>query len=221
MFQRYWTEEMITFHILERYGSEPLNYHHYVTHYPAVHAAGIRLFGSWKEAIEACGLDYDEIRKYKRWSKERVIEEIQKRAEHGRSMTSGYNQRRNKSLYMAAVNHFKSWGAALEAAGIHYPPVRVRKRMTAEQVEAEVRKLLASGEDLAYPNMRTNHLALLTAAARKLGGGSWDAARHHCGITTNFRKPRQGVFSAILPDESETESAGPRRRRRRPVNDGC
>ena len=64
MFKKIWSPELIGEHIMSRYGQEPLNSHYYATTYPRVYAAAERFFGSWKEAIIACGLDYDEIRKY-------------------------------------------------------------------------------------------------------------------------------------------------------------
>ena len=62
MFRQTWRPEMIIDHILYRKDKERLNSHYYATTYPDVHAAAERLFGSWKAAIEAAGLDYSNQR---------------------------------------------------------------------------------------------------------------------------------------------------------------
>jgi 5,10-methylene-tetrahydrofolate dehydrogenase/methenyl tetrahydrofolate cyclohydrolase len=189
MFYSYWTESMIRSHIMARHGKEPLNYHYYVTEYPDVHAAAIRIFGSWENAIEACGIDYKTIRKYQRWSKARVISTIQELLGKGEVLSSQHVQNHHKALYMAAVKRFKNWGTALTAAGIDYKNIRQRRKMTPEEIKREILELNRRKEDLAYPHMREKYQYLLAAGMKKLGAGSWAEARRKCGITTNFRKP--------------------------------
>ena len=187
VFVRYWTGEMVCDHILRRYKKEPVNYHHYVTKYPDVHAAGIRIFGSWRNAIEACGINYDEVRKYKSWSKEKILEEIRKAHSRGEPLHSNYLQRNNKPLYMAAVKRFKGWKQAVQAAGLDYNKIRLRRNMSPEEIKSEITELFNRNESLSYTNMRAKYQYLLAAGMKKLGGGSWDAARKKCGITVNYR----------------------------------
>ena len=80
-----------------------MNSSFYSTYYPAVYAAAERIFGSWKNAIEACGLDYRKIRKYRIWSKETVIKEIKKRYKLGQSLNSKYAYKSDRPLYMVAL----------------------------------------------------------------------------------------------------------------------
>ena len=67
MFYRKWDDISIINHIMMKHGKKPLNSSFYARNYPAVYAAAERIFGSWKNAIEACGLDYSTIRKYRIW----------------------------------------------------------------------------------------------------------------------------------------------------------
>ncbi len=83
MFRRKWDDVSIINHIMSKHGKKPLNSSYYAANYPAVYAAAERIFGSWKNAIEACGLDYSTIRKYRIWNKETVINEIKKRQKSG------------------------------------------------------------------------------------------------------------------------------------------
>ncbi|OGV37590.1 MAG: hypothetical protein A2X48_22190 [Lentisphaerae bacterium GWF2_49_21] len=68
MFKRKWDAKSIINHILSRHGRKPLNAHYYASSYPAVYAAAERVLGSWGAAIEACGLDYGKICKYRKWT---------------------------------------------------------------------------------------------------------------------------------------------------------
>jgi 5,10-methylene-tetrahydrofolate dehydrogenase/methenyl tetrahydrofolate cyclohydrolase len=184
-----WNGEMICRHIIKRKGKTPLNYLYYATQYPDVHAAAQRIFGSWKNAIEECGIDYKNIRKYKTWSKMKVIEEIKKLHAKGEALSSNHIQKNNKPLYMAAVKRFKSWGKVIKASGIDYSKVRLRRSMNKKEIKKEILELFNNNENLSYPNMRQNHQYLLAAGMKKIGGGSWAKARRKCGIEINYRLP--------------------------------
>lgn len=179
---------MVKDHILSKVGSEPLYSHYYATTYPKVHAAALRLFGSWKGAIAACGLNYAMVRRYRSWSKEQVCHEIKSLAERRIDLSSKNIQLTQKALYMAAIKRFGSWEKALENSGIEYDSVRMRKHPTAEYLKEAIRSLYSQGENLSYTNMRKNHLYLLSHGIRKLGQGSWAKARNACGINDNYRK---------------------------------
>lgn len=173
--------------ILSLNGKEPLNSHYFSTTYPSVYAAAERIFGSWGNAITSCGLDYNAVRKYNRWTRVRIVTAIRKRYREGDPLSSQYIQNNCKPLYMASVHHFRSWGKAIQAAGIDYNTVRLRRSMKAEEIRAEILRLYNNGEDMAYSNMRKNHQYLLAYGMKVLGHGSWAEARRACGITENFR----------------------------------
>jgi len=194
MFKKIWTPEMIRDIILSANGKEPLNSHYFSTTYPYVYAAAERIFGSWGNAIRAAGLDYNLVRKYRSWNRMRVLSEIRKRHKNGESLSSQYVQFHFKSLYMAAIHYFESWGAAIKLAGLDYDNIRIRRSMTPRQIRAAIRRLYKQGVDLSYSNMRKNHQYLLAYGMKKLGGGSWAEARRVCGITENFRIPKEKRF---------------------------
>ena len=187
MFKKIWTPDMVVEIILSANGKEPLNSHYFSTTYPHVYAAAERIFGSWGNAIVASGLDYSSIRKYRSWSKMRIISAIKKRYRNGEPLSSQHVQNNFKSLYMASVHHFKSWGTAIRMAGLDYDTIRMRRSMTEQQIRDEIQRLYHNGEDMAYSNMRKNHQYLLAYGMKKLGGGSWAEARRVCGITDKYR----------------------------------
>lgn len=187
MFEKIWHPEMIQHHILERVNKEPLNSHYYANTYPDVYAAAERTFGSWGDAIISCGLDYRDIRKYRTWSRQAVLDAIREYAASGEPLYSQYAQNNFKPLYMAAIKRYGNWGRAVQAAGIPYSKVRLRRCMTQDEIRAEILDLFRRNESLSYTHMRENYQYLLAAGMKKLGNGSWARARKQCGILTNYR----------------------------------
>ncbi|MFZ2653450.1 MAG: hypothetical protein WAX69_00910 [Victivallales bacterium] len=187
MFRKKWDAKSIINHILARHGRKPLNSSFYAATYPAVYAAAERLFGSWGSAIESCGISYDTIRKYQIWTHKRVIREIKAKSQAGASLNSNHVQKNSKSLYMASVKRFKSWGNAVEAAGLSYGKIRLRRKLSRPQIKGEILGLHRKKIDLSYTNIRKNYQYLLAAGMKKLGGGSWVKARRKCGIRGNYR----------------------------------
>jgi len=194
MIYQSWTAHAIKQHILSNDGIEPLNSHYYAVNYPDVYAAAERMFGGWQYAIESCGLDYEKIREYKRWSKEKVLDEIKRLKAEKHSLNSKTIQQTQRPLYLAALRRFKSWGNALEAAGLNYKKIRKRRRMTEDDIRKEILALAKKGTDLSYANMRSNHLYLLANAMRKIGDGSWVASLKACGI--KYRRTRRPQAAA-------------------------
>lgn len=78
---------------------------------PCVRSITVR-FGSWNEARRKAGLKSVRKRKRKKWSKENIIEEIQKRSEEDPPLAG-----ENDALARAARDHFGSWKEALRASG--------------------------------------------------------------------------------------------------------
>ena len=191
MFKQLWHPEMIQHHIMQHNGKEPLNSYYYATHYPDVYAAAERIFGSWGEAIESCGLDYSLIKKYKSWTRQSVWDEVRRLAKEGEPLFSQHAQDHHKPLYMAAIRRFGNWSKALQSAGVDYKSVRLRRSMTKAEIKKEVLALFRSGESLSYMHMRANYLYLQAAAMKALGDGSWARARRECGILTNYRMQRE------------------------------
>src|SRR3954453_461503 len=85
-----------------------------------------RLFGSWDRALHGAGLDADEVNRYRKWDKERIIYELRSRWREHDALNSGAIQREDPGLHAAAVRHFTSYDGALRAAKLD--PDRVRER---------------------------------------------------------------------------------------------
>lgn len=145
-----WTREMVILRIRELHarGSD-LSWSVISSHEgdPALAAAAVRVnlgFGTWHDAVTQAGLDYDRVARYRHWTPERVVEEIQRLAELKAPLSSKMVQQNHAPLYNAAKRRFKQWDKALEAAGLD--PDKVRVRRGSSDLQKPRRRLNEDGE---------------------------------------------------------------------------
>ena len=149
-----------------------------------------RLFGSWDRALHAAGLDADEVNRYRKWDKERVIWELRSRWRDHEPLNSGAIQQDDPGLHAAAVRHFSGYDEALRAARLD--PERVRERRSWDK-PAVIRQLKAarkSGQHLSDSSVRREQPAVYGAAVRLFG--SFTAAREAAGIKLTGTRPKRG-----------------------------
>jgi hypothetical protein len=81
-------------------------------------ATARRRFGNWGRALESAGINYDEIRRRKRWTKASVAEGILELKAQGVKLITPEVKKANPSLFAAACKkHFYgTWKKALKAA---------------------------------------------------------------------------------------------------------
>lgn len=148
--------------------------------------AAAEFFGGWEEAVRAAGLDYDRIRKQQTWTKAKVLRTIRELAARGEDLSYGAVIKNHSSLAAAAGNrrYFRSWGDAIEAAGLNYEEVRRhRPPWSRERIIETIRELHARGEDLISTNVRKLGYRTMEYAARKPGNfGSWRGAIEAAGL---------------------------------------
>jgi hypothetical protein len=161
----YRTEDDVINGIHRRRLQEKPVYLYAVTHGPhrdlALWNKGRRLFGSWRLAIQAAGLDYDKLcprtPKYK--SANDILAEIRRRHDAGLPLTSLAIRKgasKDHQLYKRAYRHFKDWMAAVTAAGIDYNSLRTRRGRypDRESVIAEIKRRHSLGRSLEYQGVR-------------------------------------------------------------------
>lgn len=137
-------------------------------------SAAQRHCGSWQNAIEIAGLDYDAVRgKRAAWSKQEVLEALQAFA---RARQRGDGPPLSQMLQLLARQHFGSTRNAFAEAGIDGKPVRYRRRVLAElEIEKELRRLARE-----YPNMPLSDLRAKKVAA--------DAVRRYGDLATALER---------------------------------
>jgi len=110
-----WTEEKIIGKIKARAKAGlPLNPHAVQIDDAKLYSAAAGLFGSWSRAVEAAGLNHEEVSRTVRWSKVKILEMICAAAKQGRLLKiTNFPE----SFRSAVMDHFGSWEAALNEAG--------------------------------------------------------------------------------------------------------
>lgn len=83
------------------------------TRHAALNRAAQRHYGAWAIALEAAGIPQPDNRK---WTAQRVIDQIRVEEAAGRSLRSNAVRKRNENLYMAGRRRFGTWQAAVQAA---------------------------------------------------------------------------------------------------------
>jgi hypothetical protein len=145
-----------------------------------------RHFGSWNKAISAAGLV---PRQFTKWSKQRVIDELQTLRRQG----SFENSTRvpDVNLLSAARRQFGCLHKALVAAGILTPgdTLRRNKKWTRQQVIQAIQNRYLQGLPMTYAGDRN-----LAAAARKCFG-SWTEALMVAGLSTEAHRKRRRSWS--------------------------
>ncbi len=132
--------------------------------------ASYSLFGSWRDALAAAGLESPR----QRWSRERVIRELQTRHRDG-----GNLRKDNPILVAATQRYFGSWRRGLRAAGLPVPRERSPHRSwTANAVLVAIRERHERGLPLAGVGREDPSLY---AVARRLFGG-WQHAVCAAGL---------------------------------------
>ena len=143
------------------------------------------LFGSWKKAIEACGLSYKEIRQLRPWSKDWLRKEIRKRHNAKLPLNSVAIRKDNQSLYTGAHILHGSWPEALKHAGIPPESVCLTQTWTKEKVRTAILERHSAGKSLAWTKVLQEDSKLLSAAIKR--HRTWLKALAACGIPKSSR----------------------------------
>ncbi len=181
---RKWSKESIALEILSMYESgETMNYASIAANNLALLRAATRYFGTWEDAVNFAGLDYDSIRRYKSWTRERIIARIQELHAAGADL-SWRNVCINIDPQLAAAatkkSHFGSWREALEASGLDYDAIRRYREWDDERILKMVREFHDEGKELNAKNMEQEDITLITAARRRFD--SWHQALTAAGL---------------------------------------
>ena len=151
--------------------------------YPGIYIWGRKIFGNIEELYREAGIDPDRIGLPKKWTRERIIEEIQKRAKEGRSLEFNSIRTEDSRLLSGAIRIFKSWFTAIDAAGIDSTKIR-KKAMNGYWTETliidEIKKMVARGEQLSSSYAQKMHSDIYGGASKVFD--SWGAAVEKSGF---------------------------------------
>lgn len=190
---RKWSRERITEAIRERFLAGRSFRHEDNPEVQRLHSAAQRYFGSWRNAVEAAGFDYDHFsrkvrsphnrRKAPYWSRQRVVEEIKERKRQGASLRDSVVRKEHPRLASAGRDRFGSWGKAIEAAGIDYEKILLQNPaypLPSRLVLKEIRKRARKGLPLDDRSMRKDDRRLFRSGRCRFGG--WREALEAAGF---------------------------------------
>ncbi len=208
---RKWNKETIGNEILRMFESgENLNYATVAQEQVALLRAATRYFGSWRLAIEFAGLNYEDIRRYKTWSRDRILGRIQELHAKGEDLSWRHvSTVVDPQLAAAATKrkHFGSWRNAVNSAGLDYRQIRRYREWDENTITQKLRELYEEGIDLNAKNVEEYDITLITAARRRFD--SWDKALTAAGLDykkivlrTPFKRRRPS--SAISNGHTDT-----------------
>lgn len=139
-----------------------------------------RLFGRWDRALQAAGLDADQVSRYRKWDHNTITFDLKQRYRDGEPLNSGALQAEDPGLHAAAVRHFGGYDAALRAAKVNPQSVRQRRTWTKPAVIAALKAAKRSGKRISDSVIRKEEPAAYGAAVRLFG--SFTKAREAAGI---------------------------------------
>ncbi len=85
--------------------------------------------GSWRAAVEAAGLEYEEVVvRHRKWTRPRIVATIRQCHQQGKDLSYTGMKQQHPYLLVAArrADNFGSWQTAVEAAGLDYEQVARR-----------------------------------------------------------------------------------------------
>ncbi len=182
-----WTKEKILKQIRDRYKKkQKLNSSYAQRRLRKLQQASLKRFGSWRKAIKAAGIKYDDVRilkpKPRVWTKEKIIKIIQRRHRLKQPLNSGYMTVKMAPLHVAGQRFFGSWRNAIRSAGLDYSKIKKMRWgwWTKPRILMSIKSLEKRGIQLSITSTRKSHKSLVEAAVRYFG--SWSKAVDAAGI---------------------------------------
>jgi hypothetical protein len=146
-------------------------------------------FGSYARAVEAAGLNYEEIKvRPPRWERAQIISKLQELAAAGIKLNCPRILEHAEGYYSSILREFGSTKAALKAAGVDY---HARLLWTRQMVLDGLRQLKREGKNLAYARVVEVNPRLACAAAKLFG--RYRRAVEALGI--KYERPRTAQWS--------------------------
>lgn len=185
----HWNKEVIACEIRRAFeAGDDLSYSGFSRACPSLFRAATRYFGTWQSAVEAAGICYDAVRRYRAWTNEKILAAIRDRRARGLDLSWRHvAEQGDPGLAAAATRsiHFGSWRAAVTAAGLDYDHICRYRRWSRDGILRAVRQRHARGLALNAKTLERDDTALLTAARRRFA--SWEQALDAAGLCAHRR----------------------------------
>jgi hypothetical protein len=113
---RRWTRKSLATALQEFHrAGRPMSSGDIQKHDPGIHAAALRLFGSYDAALKAARVEPSAVRRRRRWTRDMVLAELRSLAKKRPDFSGKLIRARYAALYGAAIRRFGSFKAAERA----------------------------------------------------------------------------------------------------------
>jgi hypothetical protein len=191
-----WSKQRVISELKRRCANgEPLHERHILNYANPLRCAAKKLFGSYREALLASGLDpvtitgkawQSSVDERKKWSRSAIVSLLHERYKAGKQIhrsamvRDGYG-----SMCVAVPREFGSYEAAIRAAGIEYSEIRGDRKFEdwfgdPNRVLEKIRELAEMGYELNHSSVHGHDKALCWAARKYFG--SWYGAVARAGF---------------------------------------
>jgi hypothetical protein len=171
---------------------------------PLVSAAAYH-FGSYRVAVEQAGIDYAEVTRRPRWTRQNIIALLKKAKRKNQDLHWAAVTRRGDELSRAAFaalqpRLFGSWDRALHAAGLDADEISLYRTWDRNTVVFELKSRAQDDEPLNSGALQQDDPGLHAAALRYFG--SYDSALRAANLNPEKLRQRrhwtrQSVISAV------------------------
>ena len=136
-------------------------------------------FGSYRRAVQLAGIDYSEVIRRPRWTRQRIIALLKKARRAGHDLHWSAVTKRRDELGKAAFASlqkrlFGTWNRALQAAGLDSSQISRYRRWDRNSITFELRSRAGDSSPLNSGAIQDEDPGLHAAAVRHFG--SYDAA---------------------------------------------
>lgn len=190
-----WTKSQIIDKLrqLHRNGKD-LSYNAMSRHSQSLLSAASYHFNSYRAAVEKAGIDYAEVIRRPRWTKQRIIALIKQARRDGQELSWAAVTQNSGELGLAAFaalqpRLFGRWDRALHAAGLDADEISCYRKWDANTVIFEFKSRARDGQALSSGAVQSDDPGLHAAAVRHFG--SFDKALRAAGIDPLKVRQRQ------------------------------
>jgi hypothetical protein len=193
-------------------GGANLSYNALAKKKQALVSAAAYHFGSFRRAVEAAGIDYADVIRRPRWTKQRIIQLIKAARRKGDDLHWSAVTRRRDELGRAAFASlqprlFGRWDRALHAAGLDAGEVSRYRRWDRNSVAFELRSRQQAHEPLNSGAIQRDDSGLHAAAVRHFG--SYDKALRAARVDPSaVRRRRTWTKSDVLKSLKSAHQRG-------------
>jgi hypothetical protein len=143
-----------------------------------LHCGAIRHFGSWRNALQAVGINVAIVQRRREWDRAKILTRLRALCNHRRSLRYSAVRRHDSGLCRAASLTFGSWCNALVAAGINPESICRDPHWDRSRIIEAILLRAVRGEALGSTTVRPR--TLKSAAVREFG--SWPGALVAAGL---------------------------------------